>query len=103
VSNRRRLLLPNTREHREALREASRALILPAGVQRSGGKQLVRNMETGHVLPCCLGECMEDGDNRHRVEIPHSQPKWPGEMLVYIFCGPTHRSEYLKGTPYADK
>lgn len=80
-------------------------LIVPnrADRRRAG---LVRNVETGRVLPCCWQDCTRDGDNRHRVEIPHPTPRWRDpatgrqEMLVYVFCNEEHKRQFVKGTPY---
>lgn len=101
MSNRRRLILPGTREHDRIMGASTVGrLILPGGA--GGGKQLVRNAQ-GNPLPCCYADCWEDGDNRTRVEVPHTQPKHPGEKLVYIFCTDAHKSLHLKGTVYADR
>jgi len=89
------------------------AVLLRPGHHATTGVQKVRNQATGRVLPCCYGDCERDGDNRHRVEVPHKEPRWRDpatdpatgrqEMLVYIFCGERCKRAWLVGTPYADK
>lgn len=76
----------------------------PGTVIRSGGTGTkVRNVETGRVLPCCYTDCMNDGNDRHRVEVPHDTPRWKDEatgkqeMLVYIFCTELHKSFFIQG------
>lgn len=68
-----------------------------------GKGNLVRNQESGRVLPCCWSDCMADGDDRIRVEVPHDTPRWSDpttgkqEMLVYIFCSEAHKEQWLTG------
>lgn len=57
----------------------------------------------GEALRCCWTDCERDGDNRYRIEVPHSQPKFPGEMLVYIFCSQGHQALQMQGTPWEDR
>jgi len=89
-----------------SLRSAIMAQQLQRGavlLRRGGSGHKVRNVTTGRVLPCCWQDCERDGDNRHRVEAPHEHPRFPGEMLAFIFCGSVHKQQFLNGTPMADK
>jgi len=72
------------------------------GVRSGSTKVLVRNSR-GLPLMCCYTDCTSDGDNRIRVEVPHNQPKFPGEKLIYIFCKQDHKRLYLLSSPYADR
>lgn len=71
-------------------------LILPPGVGSTpaGPKVLVRN-RWGKPLPCCYGECWEDGDDRIHIDRPHPTPNYLGEMRRFIFCSERHRVFYL--------
>jgi hypothetical protein len=71
------------------------AVILTPG--KEVNRQLVRNQATGRVLPCCYSDCQIDGDNRYRVEVPHDNPRFDGERLVYIFCTELHKGFWLQG------
>lgn len=101
MSNKPKLILPGTSEHNAIMRTAGRSLLLPS-TTGSTGRVRVRNAN-GQALPCCWSDCEAEGDNRHRVEVDHNAPKFPGEKLVYIFCGAPHRQLYLAGTPYANR
>lgn len=94
----RRLTFGMTRgQRREFARTIKGGRVLQRGLPGTSTK--VRNVSTGRVLPCCWGPCERDGDDRVQVQVPHDQPRWPGEKLIYIFCSDLCRGEWLKGTP----
>lgn len=87
-------------KQRRSLNEYGRKVDLTGGVllgTTAVNKVRVRNMETDRVLPCCWHDCMVDGDDRVRVEVPHDHPRFPGEKLVYIFCSESHKTFWLMG------
>lgn len=49
--------------------------------------------EMGAKLMCCWSDCVEDGHQEHRMEVPDTQT--PGLKLVYTFCCRQHRNYYL--------
>lgn len=49
----------------------------------------------GEPIPCCWDDCRLAADDRHRVQVPHDAPRFPGEKLIYTFCGPGHKDLYL--------
>lgn len=55
---------------------------------------LVRNAR-GVPVPCCYSDCTARADNRYRHEEPHEEPRWPGEKVVWTFCGPTHLDRFV--------
>lgn len=72
----------------------------PVILRPAGSGVRVRNVETGRVLPCCLGECRKPGSVNMSAAVPHEQPRWVDEkngtqeMRVYIFCSEAHRREW---------
>lgn len=57
----------------------------------------VRNLR-GKPLPCCWSDCTRDGSTANRREVPHDDPKFPGEKLIYIFCSPAHAMLWSDGS-----
>jgi hypothetical protein len=54
----------------------------------------IRNSR-GQPIPCCYGPCWKPADARHRVEQPHEQPRFPGELLIYTYCSETCRLAHI--------
>jgi hypothetical protein len=81
----------------------------PKVLRRGTRGAMVRNVETGRILPCCYAECMRAGRSNITVELPHNAPRWRDEltgqqeMLVYIYCSDQHRAAHWKDTPIANR
>lgn len=68
------------------------------GIRRLGGRRdLVRNAH-GNPLPCCWQECWSAGSTRHTAVVPHDAPGREGDTLTYVFCGPSHKAQWLGQT-----
>jgi hypothetical protein len=52
----------------------------------------VSKIRNGHgdPIPCCWSDCTRDADTANERRVPHDDPKFPGELLIYAFCSPVH-------------
>jgi hypothetical protein len=87
----------------------TRPAVAPKLLQRAHTGTLVRNVETGRILPCCYADCERAGRSNITVELPHNAPRWRDpttgrqEMIVYIYCSDQHRAAHWAGTRIADR
>lgn len=82
---------------RELLSRATQGgVVLSKGAHGAGGPVRVRNPGTGRVLPCCWDDCQRDGDDRIQIRTAHTQPRYDGEQLVYIYCSERHRDYHIE-------
>lgn len=56
---------------------------------------LVRNTQTGRILPCCWSDCTHPGSAEIYVPVRNTQPTFPGQEARAIFCCDTHRQYFV--------
>lgn len=77
-------------------------LIRPGARHISSNRPVrVRSVNYPDGIPCCYGPCWNVADDRIHVDVPHEQPRFPGEKLRYIYCSEAHRRYHVAGTPLA--
>jgi len=96
---------PLTPEQVKALFEHPPRALRRALSHTRGRPVLVRNVETGRVLPCNWADCERPGDDRIQISIPHNAPRWRTldgqcEQLIYVFCSERHRAYFARGTHF---
>ena len=85
--------------NRRRLAVAGPPVLLRPGMTGPTAGNIVRNVATERILPCCHDDCTANGDNRIQIQVPHERPRWrkkdgTQEMLIYIFCTEQHKEMY---------
>lgn len=62
----------------------------------AGAHTVPSRLHPGQPITCAWADCTRAADRRIRIETPHERPSFPGELVVFIFCGAEHRTYFLQ-------